>query len=60
MHGGLSGDLASERAPIVPQPKCEPTNVGLIRTLWTSYSWPPEWAQPRVKTVPQHKLLLRE
>jgi hypothetical protein len=20
---------------IVPQPKCEPTNVGLIRTLWT-------------------------
>jgi hypothetical protein len=27
---------------IVPQPKCEPTNVGLIRTLWTIYSWPPE------------------
>jgi hypothetical protein len=33
---------------IVPQPKCEPTNVGLIRTQWTIYSWPPEWAQPRV------------
>jgi hypothetical protein len=27
---------------IVPQPKCEPTNVGLIRTLRTIYSWPPE------------------
>jgi len=42
MHGGLWGDLASERAPIVPQSKCEPNNVGLIRTLWTIYSWPPE------------------
>ena len=34
---GSSPDMA-----IVPQPKCEPTNVGLIRTLWTIYSWPPE------------------
>jgi hypothetical protein len=34
---GSSPDMA-----IVPQPKCEPTNVGLIRTQWTIYSWPPE------------------
>jgi hypothetical protein len=27
---------------IVPEPKWEPTNVGLIRTQWTIYSWPPE------------------
>jgi hypothetical protein len=33
---------------IVPQPKCEPTNVSLIGTQWTIYSWPPEYAQPRV------------
>jgi hypothetical protein len=34
---GSSPDIA-----IVPQPKCEPTNVGLIRTQWTIYSWPLE------------------
>jgi hypothetical protein len=27
---------------IVPQPKCEPTNVGLIWTQWTIYCWPLE------------------
>ena len=37
MKPGSSPDMA-----IVPQPKCEPTNVGLIRTQWTIYSWPPE------------------
>ena len=37
MKPGSSPDTA-----IVPQPKREPTNVGLIGTQWTIYSWPPE------------------
>jgi hypothetical protein len=46
--GATTKPGSSPDMDIVPQPKCEPTNVGLIRTQWTIYSWPPEWAQPRV------------
>jgi hypothetical protein len=37
MEGGMPVDVSVrlQDTAIVPQPKCEPTNVGLIRTLWT-------------------------
>jgi two-component system response regulator ChvI len=40
---------------IVPQPKCEPTNIGLIRTR-TIYSWPPVSPAECLKTGPQYSI----